>query len=353
MRPSLAAEAKQMTSESHQQQESSSSRLYLAGALAGFVNGAAKWGPDTLVTRARACPFTIGDGTVKGTIRNYGRAISPGYQYQGVATIARSVVNVGFLWQQTYKLSQGAVTFPLQKQFKRTLDQQFSEGYDTPAYTVGKSMLAGWGAAMVELTLHPLDSMKIRIQNGAISGNSVKYFFTNFPALYNGVGVTALRNTFSNPITWGVFSASKIALGKTQLDQRTQDGISSFVFSAARVSVAYPLDTIKTWRQLEDKQSGKVTRSSWQDSVILVRNKISEHGPKVLFRGFGVKSVSQVIPVFLQMLVFQRLIDRKEKPLKAPSTPGIFSKPAKTRKLEQQTPPSNTTKGSPSFTKTV
>lgn len=181
--------------------------------------------------------------------------------------------------QRTYKYGGQPVVFEyLRKNHSDTLQSR------TLQQAVSGSIM-GIG----EVVLLPLDVLKIRAQTNpdALKGKGViNIFATEGFALYRGIGWTVARNA---PGSFALFGGNSLAKSQMGLDgtmtgQATtmQNFISSTAGAWASISVAQPLDVIKTRVQnqpFENPQSG----------MQVISNLLKTEGPGAFFKGFTPK----------------------------------------------------------------
>jgi len=147
---------------------------------------------------------------------------------------------------------------------------------------------AGSLTGIGEVVLLPLDALKIKRQVNpqAFRGRGVvRIFMEEGTTLYRGWGWTMARNA---PGSFALFGASAVTkeylLGVTDFHKATwtQNFIASIVGAVASITIAAPLDTIKTRIQnanFERKVSG----------TVVVKDLLRDEGPTAFFKGLTPK----------------------------------------------------------------
>lgn len=127
--------------------------------------------------------------------------------------------------------------------------------------------------------------------------------------LYRGAGWTALRNAPGSFALFGGSSMAKQMMGLKEDRDATflQDSMASVCGATASITVAAPLDVIKT-----RIQSG---RSGEKGGVRLIGELIREEGPGGFFRGLWPKLLVVGPKLIFSFTVAQQLISTLEKRL--------------------------------------
>ncbi|TFY81212.1 hypothetical protein EWM64_g2801 [Hericium alpestre] len=191
-----------------------------------------------------------------------------------------------------YKISQRIYKFGGQPWFNDLLNKHFKSNFtNTFGERKGKMMMqatAGSLTGIGEVLLLPLDVLKIKRQVNpeAFRGRGiVRIVREEGTALYRGWGWTMARNA---PGSFALFGASAVTkdyvLGISDYSKATwtQNFIASVAGAVASITVAAPLDTIKTRIQnanFESKTSG----------VTVIKDLLRDEGATALFKGLTPK----------------------------------------------------------------
>lgn len=183
--------------------------------------------------------------------------------------------------QRTYKFGgQPIVKDYVNKNFGKNLKSTFGE-------KPGKVIASGTAGAMMgagEVLLLPLDVLKIKAQTNpeALKGRGVlNIFATEGRGLYRGAGWTVARNT---PGSFALFGGSAVVhhgifkLENTSHATVLQNFAASIVGSIASITVAAPLDVVKT--RIQNRPFDSPERG-----VVIIRNLLKHEGVSALFKG--------------------------------------------------------------------
>jgi len=191
-----------------------------------------------------------------------------------------------------YKVTQRIYKYGGQPYFNDVITRNYkTEFTNTFGERNGKLMTqatAGSLTGIGEVVLLPLDALKIKRQVNpeAFRGRGVvRIFLEEGTTLYRGWGWTMARNA---PGSFALFGASAVTkdylFGLTDYHRATwtQNFVASIAGAVASITVAAPLDTIKTRIQnanFEQKVSG----------MTVVKELIKNEGPGALFKGLTPK----------------------------------------------------------------
>ncbi|KAH8824314.1 mitochondrial carrier [Flagelloscypha sp. PMI_526] len=191
-----------------------------------------------------------------------------------------------------YKVAQRIYKFGGQPYFYDVISRNYATAFtNTFGERKGKMLMqasAGSLTGIGEVVLLPLDVLKIKRQTNpeAFRGRGfVRILMEEGPALYRGWGWTMARNA---PGSFSLFGASAVTkeyiLGVTDYSKATwtQNFIASIAGAVASITVAAPLDTIKTRIQnanFETKVSG----------IKVFGDLMKTEGPTALFKGLTPK----------------------------------------------------------------
>ncbi|KAF5348340.1 hypothetical protein D9758_010935 [Tetrapyrgos nigripes] len=210
------------------------------------------------------------------------------------ASVGRKLVSLfpGLGYAAGYKVAQRIYKFGGQPWFHDLINQHFKQNF-TNAFgeRKGKLMMqatAGSLTGIGEVVLLPLDVLKIKRQVNpeAFRGRGVfRIFAEEGTALYRGWGWTMARNA---PGSFALFGASAVTkdyvLGISDYSKATwtQNFIASIAGAVASITVAAPLDVVKTRIQnanFEQKVPG----------VVVIRDLIKNEGMSAFFKGLTPK----------------------------------------------------------------
>ncbi|KAF8162703.1 mitochondrial carrier domain-containing protein [Crassisporium funariophilum] len=191
-----------------------------------------------------------------------------------------------------YKVAQRVYKFGGQPWFNDLINKHYKNNFtNTFGERKGKMMMqatAGSLTGIGEVVLLPLDALKIKRQVNpeAFRGRGfVRIFMEEGTTLYRGWGWTMARNA---PGSFALFGASAVTkeyfLGVSDFSKATwtQNFIASIVGAVASITVAAPLDTVKTRIQnahFERKVHG----------VTVIKDLIKNEGPTAFFKGLTPK----------------------------------------------------------------
>ncbi|KAH8998212.1 mitochondrial carrier [Lactarius hatsudake] len=216
------------------------------------------------------------------------------FREHATAPLGRKLLSLfpGLGYAAGYKVSQRIYKFGGQPWFNDLLTRHYKSNF-TNAFgeRKGKMMMqatAGSLTGIGEVVLLPLDALKIKRQVNpeAFRGRGVvRIFLEEGTTLYRGWGWTVARNA---PGSFALFGASAFTkdyvLGVSDYRKATwtQNFIASVAGAVASITVAAPLDTIKTRIQnanFEQKTSG----------VTIIRDLLRDEGATALFKGLTPK----------------------------------------------------------------
>ncbi|KII83230.1 hypothetical protein PLICRDRAFT_119671 [Plicaturopsis crispa FD-325 SS-3] len=191
-----------------------------------------------------------------------------------------------------YKVAQRVYKFGGQPWFNDLITRHYKTQFtNTFGERKGKMMMqatAGSLTGIGEVVLLPLDALKIKRQVNpeAFRGRGfVRIFLEEGTTLYRGWGWTMARNA---PGSFALFGASAVTkeyiLGVHDFHKATwsQNFVASIAGAVASITVAAPLDTVKTRIQnanFERKVSG----------VTVVKDLLKNEGPTAFFKGLTPK----------------------------------------------------------------
>jgi hypothetical protein len=134
------------------------------------------------------------------------------------------------------------------KSFGKDFDEKFGHKTGRTLLSAASGSLIGIG----EIVLLPLDALKVKAQTAPeqLRGRGVVEIFRKEGfGLYRGAGLTAMRNAPGSFALFGGATAAKTWMGVGEDGVRatwTQDAIASCIGATASITVAQPLDVVKT-----------------------------------------------------------------------------------------------------------
>jgi hypothetical protein len=197
------------------------------------------------------------------------------------------------------------------KKYGADFDERF--GHKT-----GRTLLSATSGSLIgigEVVLLPLDALKVKAQTAPeqLQGRGVvSIFMKEGFTLYRGAGLTAMRNAPGSFALFGGNTAAKNAMGVGEDGVRatwTQDAIASCVGAVASITVAQPLDVIKTRiqnRPFDSPESG----------MTIFRRLMQNEGAGGLFKGLTPKIIVVGPKLIFSFTVAQHLIGYFEQVLK-------------------------------------
>jgi hypothetical protein len=190
-----------------------------------------------------------------------------------------------------YKVLQRVYKFggqPVVREWMQTNHGDWFETHYGPK--MGKTLVSATAGSIIgigEVILLPLDALKVKAQTAPeqLHGRGViDIFRTEGFSLYRGVGWTIARNAPGSFALFGGNAAAKSAMGLTESQQATwtQDSIASCAGAVASITVAQPLDVIKTRIQNRPFHSP-------ESGVSVITNLVKNEGPSAFFKGLTPK----------------------------------------------------------------
>jgi len=216
------------------------------------------------------------------------------FREYATAPLGRKLLSLfpGLGYAAGYKVSQRIYKFGGQPWFNDLLARNYGTNYtNTFGERKGKLMMqatAGSLTGIGEVVLLPLDALKIKrqVNPDAFRGRGfVRIFMEEGTTLYRGWGWTVARNA---PGSFALFGGSAVTkdyvLGVSDYSKATwtQNFIASVVGAVASITVAAPLDTIKT--RIQNANFEEKTRGA-----TIVRDLLREEGAMALFKGLTPK----------------------------------------------------------------
>ncbi|KIP06133.1 hypothetical protein PHLGIDRAFT_36104 [Phlebiopsis gigantea 11061_1 CR5-6] len=210
------------------------------------------------------------------------------------APLAKRLLSLfpGLGYAAGYKVTQRIYKYGGQPWFSDIITRNYKTQFtNTFGERKGKLMtqaLAGSCTGIGEVVLLPLDVLKIKMQVNpdAFRGRGLlRIVMEERGALYRGWGWTMARNAPGSFALFGASALTKdVVFGLEDYHKATwtQNFVASIAGAIASITVAAPLDTVKTRIQnanFEQKVSG----------VTVVRDLVKNEGPSALFKGLTPK----------------------------------------------------------------
>ena len=197
------------------------------------------------------------------------------------------------------------------KRYGKDFDEKF--GHKT-----GRTLLSATSGSLIgigEIILLPLDALKVKAQTAPeqLRGRGVVEIFRKEGfSLYRGAGLTAMRNAPGSFALFGGNTAAKTWMGVGEDGVRatwTQDAIASCIGATASITVAQPLDVVKTRIQNRPFDSP-------EGGMIIFRRLIKNEGIGGLFKGLTPKLLVVGPKLVFSFTIAQHLIGYFEQALK-------------------------------------
>ena len=197
----------------------------------------------------------------------------------------------GLSFAAGYKILQRVYKFGGQPFAREAIDKHCSQyfdrisGGDFKKRQMALHAISGAAIGVGEVVLLPLDVLKIKSQNNpdALRGRGLITILREerLSGLYRGAGWTAARNA---PGSFALFGASAFVKAKVfgledfANASLSQNFVSSVAGGVASITVASPLDVIKTRIQTRDFNSG-------ESGMHILKDLLRKEGPAALFKG--------------------------------------------------------------------
>lgn len=218
----------------------------------------------------------------------------------------------GFGFAAGYKISQRTYKFGGQPVVKGYITKNYGPGLKaTFGDIVGSVLASGTAGAIMgvgEIALLPLDVLKIKAQTNpeVLKGRGVvDIFMTEGRSLYKGAGWTAARNA---PGSFSLFGANALVLHgafglkSTRDSTATQNFVASIAGAIASITVAAPLDVVKT--RIQNKAF-----DSTETGMQIIGKLIRDEGPTAFFKGLTPKIIVVGPKLIFSMTVAQTMIN--------------------------------------------
>jgi len=252
------------------------------------------------------------------TAANLNSAIFRNAAAEGFVSKAASLFpGIGF--GAAYKILQRVYKFGGQPVVMDMMTTRYGADFDERfGHKTGRTLLSATSGSLIgigEIFLLPLDALKVKAQTSPeqLRGRGVVEIFTKEGfGLYRGAGWTAMRNAPGSFALFGGNAAAKTFMGVGEKGDRAtwaQDAIASCVGATASITVAQPLDVIKTRiqnRPFDSPESG----------ATIFKRLIQNEGVGGLFKGLTPKLLVVGPKLIFSFTVAQHLISYFENELK-------------------------------------
>ncbi|KAI6114094.1 mitochondrial carrier protein [Pisolithus sp. B1] len=237
-------------------------------------------------------PSHAGNGKDSGTARVLGSGASGVAElvvFHPVDTVAKRLMSNK---SKGYKVAQRIYKFGGQPWFNDIISRHYKDDFTRLfGERKGKMLIqaaAGSLTGIGEVVLLPLDALKIKRQVNpeAFRGRGVvRIFMEEGTTLYRGWGWTMARNAPGSFALFGASAATKeYVLGVSDYSKATwtQNFIASVAGAVASITIAAPLDTVKT----------RIQNANFEQKVpglTVIRDLVRNEGPLAFFKGLTPK----------------------------------------------------------------
>mmetsp|Transcript_5691 Transcript_5691/g.10287 ORF Transcript_5691/g.10287 Transcript_5691/m.10287 type:complete len:320 (+) Transcript_5691:14-973(+) len=243
------------------------------------------------------------------------------FRTSAAESVGRKFISLfpGIGFGAAYKILQRVYKFGGQPVLLDMMTRRFGSDFDEKfGHKTGRTLLSATSGSLIgvgEVILLPLDALKVKAQTSPeqLHGRGVVDIFKNEGlGLYRGAGLTAMRNAPGSFALFGGNTAAKTFMGVGEDGCRatwTQDAIASCVGATASITVAQPLDVIKTRiqnRPFDSPESG----------ATIFKRLIENEGIGGLFKGLTPKLLVVGPKLIFSFTVAQHLIGYFEYKLK-------------------------------------
>lgn len=263
----------------------------LGSAIAGASELALFHPVDTIAKRLMSTETRIVATSASTTALNLNHAIfRESCNKTAIQKFGSLFPGVGF--GAVYKILQRVYKFGGQPILKDKLSKSYGvEFQDRFGHQHGKTLIAAVSGSMIgigEVVLLPLDALKVKAQTAPeqLKGRGVVEIFAKEGfGLYRGAGWTVARNAPGSFALFGGNAAAKSYMGVGEDGQQAtwaQDAISSTAGALASITIAQPLDVIKT--RIQNRPF-----NSPESGMSILTKLMKNEGPSGLFKGLTPK----------------------------------------------------------------
>lgn len=230
-------------------------------------------------------------GSASSTALNLNQAVfKESYNKNPLSKVGSLFPGIGF--GAVYKILQRVYKFGGQPVVKDKLSTLYGPQFDERfGRENGRTLLSATAGSMIgigEVLLLPLDALKVKAQTAPeqLKGRGVIDIFAKEGfGLYRGAGWTIARNAPGSFALFGGNTAAKTYMGVGEDGARatwTQDAIASCAGATASITIAQPLDVIKT--RIQNRPF-----NSPESGVSILKNLVKNEGVGGFFKGLTPK----------------------------------------------------------------
>lgn len=230
-------------------------------------------------------------GSASSTALNLNQAIfKESYNKNPLSKVGSLFPGIGF--GAVYKILQRVYKFGGQPVVKDKLSTLYGPQFDERfGRENGRTLLSATAGSIIgigEVLLLPLDALKVKAQTAPeqLKGRGVIDIFAKEGfGLYRGAGWTIARNAPGSFALFGGNTAAKTYMGVGEDGARatwTQDAIASCAGATASITIAQPLDVIKT--RIQNRPF-----NSPESGVSILKNLVKNEGVGGFFKGLTPK----------------------------------------------------------------
>jgi hypothetical protein len=199
----------------------------------------------------------------------------------------------------------------VKENIKKNYGDSFTSVFGKKTGATMISAVSGSIMGVGEIALLPLDVLKIKAQTNpeSLAGKGVVSIFQQEGfALYRGWGWTAARNAPGSFSLFGGAALAKQLMGVTEGKATfAQDTVASVAGSIASITVAAPLDVIKT--RLQSGQAGS------KSGFTVIGDLVKEEGMSAFLKGLTPKIIVVGPKLIFSFTIAQQLMQYFEKVL--------------------------------------
>lgn len=230
-------------------------------------------------------------GSASSTALNLNQAVfKESYNKNPLSKVGSLFPGIGF--GAVYKILQRVYKFGGQPVVKDKLSTLYGPQFDERfGRENGRTLLSATAGSIIgigEVLLLPLDALKVKAQTAPeqLKGRGVIDIFAKEGfGLYRGAGWTIARNAPGSFALFGGNTAAKTYMGVGEDGARatwTQDAIASCAGATASITIAQPLDVIKT--RIQNRPF-----NSPESGVSILKNLVKNEGVGGFFKGLTPK----------------------------------------------------------------
>lgn len=262
----------------------------LGSAIAGVSELMLFHPVDTVAKRLMSTETRIVVSSASDTALNLNHAIfRESYNKNPLSKIGSLFPGIGF--GAVYKIMQRVYKFGGQPLARDRLSKMYGHEFeDRFGRQKGKMLISATAGSMIgigEVFLLPLDALKVKAQTAPeqLKGRGVIDIFRKEGfGLYRGAGWTVARNAPGSFALFGGNSLAKSYMGVSEEQPATwtQDALASTAGAIASISVAQPLDVVKT--RIQNRPF-----NSPESGVSIISNLMKNEGVGGFFKGLTPK----------------------------------------------------------------